>query len=156
MGYEVNNVRQFGNAQKKFPIFMITLTNNPTNKVVFGETSLCYMTIKEESFRLSNSAQCYKCWHFGHLSFYCGYTPCCVKCAENYLAKNYPSSVSTSLVTTRPIIKNARLSFKSNLTNFLADRQTHLPALFSPLYQILKIYQHYLKQTPKIHQHQPK
>lgn len=39
--YEILSVRQFRNAQKKLPIYMISLTNNPSKKKsIFGENHL--------------------------------------------------------------------------------------------------------------------
>lgn len=87
-GYEVKFVRQFGNATKKLPIHMVSLISNPTNKLIFRETTMLFMSIKIESYRSNTPAQCFACQRFGHSSLHCGYSPRCVKCAGPHLAKD--------------------------------------------------------------------
>ena len=87
LGYEVKNVRQFSNSIRKFPIYLVSLVLSPSNKRIFDETSLLYMSIKVESYRSNSPAQCFSCQRFGHSSLHCGYAPRCVKCAGPHLAK---------------------------------------------------------------------
>jgi len=87
-GYEVKQVRQFGNSAKKLPIYLVILSSNPTNKLIFDEHSMFFMSVKVESYRANSPAQCFSCQRFGHSSLYCGYPPRCVKCAGSHLAKD--------------------------------------------------------------------
>lgn len=87
-GYTIKSIRQFSNATRKYPIYMITLPLNPLNKQLFSENSLFYIPIKVESYRSNRPAQCYSCQRFGHSSFHCGYAPRCVKCAGEHHAKD--------------------------------------------------------------------
>lgn len=74
-GYEIKNIRQFSNATKKFPIYMVTLGLNALNKQIFTEHSIFYIPIKVESYKSNRPAQCFSCQRFGHSSLYCGYAP---------------------------------------------------------------------------------
>jgi hypothetical protein len=60
-GYDVLNVRQFGNSTKKYPIHTVTLVSNPINKLIFRETNILYMSVKIESYRSNKPAQCFSC-----------------------------------------------------------------------------------------------
>jgi hypothetical protein len=88
LGYEPKYVRQFGTPLKKMPIHMVTLPSNHINKSIFNLHSLFYMTVKVESYKSDNPAQCYACQRFGHSSLHCNQAPRCVKCAGPHQAKD--------------------------------------------------------------------
>lgn len=46
------------------------------------------MTVKVESYRSTNPAQCFSCQRLGHFSLHCGYQPRCVNCSGSHLAKD--------------------------------------------------------------------
>lgn len=117
--YEVKNVRQFGNAIKKIPIFLVTLPLNPHSKNIFNEYSILFMSAKIERFRSNTSAQCFSCQRFGHSSLHCGYPPRSANCQGTHTAnyKKCPALLK--------IIKAKRLISKQN--NQQPSTSTPLP-----------------------------
>lgn len=86
--FDVLHIRQFSNSNRQFPIHQVTLKNHPTNKLIYNLDNLFYMSIKIESYRSTNPAQCFACQWFGHSSLHCGYLPRCVKFSGLHLAND--------------------------------------------------------------------
>jgi len=86
-GFEIRTIRQFLKDGRKLPMFMVTLPNNPSSKLIFDLPALFYITIRVEPYRSSGPAQCFACQGFGHSSNHCNHTPKCVKCGNNHETK---------------------------------------------------------------------
>jgi hypothetical protein len=67
---------------------MVTLVSSPTNKLIFREINILYMSVKVESYHFNKPAQCFACQRFGHSSLRYGYASRSVKCSGLHLAKD--------------------------------------------------------------------
>jgi Associated with zinc fingers len=146
-GFSVRSVRQFGNATRKFPIHLIILDSNPSNKEIFNLTDLFYIAIKVESFASKNPAQCYSCQRFGHSSLHCGYPPRCVKCSGGHLAKDCSKNIEepptcancngshTANFKNCPSLQQEKEARRPNRPNTANKPKTQFPTLPSTLQQ---------------------
>lgn len=74
---------------------MISLKYIENNKDINLVQDIFYIKIKIESYKNSNSAQCFSCHQFGHSSLHCGLTPRCMKYNQKHLTKDCIKSRDT-------------------------------------------------------------
>jgi hypothetical protein len=91
MNYKVLQVTQLyrpSPADKKtkqyYPLFLVTLKNEPGAERIFKLNSLFQIKISIEVYRRKTVIQCYRCQSFNHTQHRCQANPRCVSCGEEH------------------------------------------------------------------------
>lgn len=74
-------------------MYMVTLLCNPTNKIIFNLTSIFYISITVEQYRVSGPSQCFNCQNFGYSSANCKHSARCVKCSGAHQTRECTENV---------------------------------------------------------------
>lgn len=93
LGFQANRAAMLKNRKtgQPMPIYLFNIIPNDKFEEIFNIDELCNVSVTVERFRGAGIIkQCYSCQLFGHASEVCGFTPRCVKCAQNHLSTECP------------------------------------------------------------------
>jgi hypothetical protein len=87
----MSTTRRSQGSSTSLPLFLITLPRLEKSQEIYKLTSLCYIAIKVELYKLqSGLTQCHNCQQFGHIWANCRQPPCCLWCGGGHLHRECP------------------------------------------------------------------
>lgn len=93
LNFNVKLIKRFGPDEKRMPLCLVLLSNEPNLKDIYDLSELFYLKVKVESFRNSGILQCLVYQRFGHSSFNCGHPLRFVKYEGEHKASGCPKTM---------------------------------------------------------------
>jgi hypothetical protein len=78
------NSKENKNEKEYFPLFLVTLKNEPGTEAIFKLQSLFHIKISIEAYRRRTLLQCYRCQRFHHTQHTCSAPPRCLTCGQSH------------------------------------------------------------------------